>query len=630
MSRLLHILFFITYFSGMSIAQICPGFSQSANKLMEGFSPCENGFAGEYPCSGYDLQSHLTNDDMGGAAGNDCWGWVDPLNGNEYALMGLNNGTAFVDITDPNNPIYLGRLNTHTTNSIWRDIKVYQNHAFIVSEAFNHGMQVFDLTRLRNVVSPPVMFTEDAHFSGFGSSHNFVINEETGFAYQVGGGTFNGGPQFIDISNPTNPQTVGGYDGDGYTHDAQVVSYIGPDQDHQGQEIFFGANENTLTIVDVTDKSDPSLLSRIGYENSVYTHQGWVTEDHKYYLMDDEIDEINLGVNTRTLVWDIQDLDNPFYLGDHLSDIEATDHNLYIKDNLVFQANYKGGLRVLEMTDIENASLNEIGFFDTFPEANSAGYDGAWSNYPFFPSGNIIISDYDRGLFIVKASETTVNVSIKVMLQGPYNEENGMMNDNLREGNYLPLTEPYTAMGYVVNSASVSQSILNQTGSDAIVDWILVELRDASNPSVVVQSKALLLQRDGDVVTVEGSEIIEFNTYNTGSVEIAIRHRNHFGVRTSMSFNVNSALNIDFTNPNTSLYGNNPMIQVGTKLLMVGGDANGDGQVNAVDNTIWRSQFGQAYFYNSSTADFLLNGVVNAIDNNLIWRPNNAKVQQLD
>ena len=134
-----------------------------------GQTPCENGFASNYPCNGFDLQSHISLDEMNANGASDSWGWTDPEDGAEYALVGLTNGTAFIDISDPINPIYLGKLPTHSSSIIWRDIKVYENHAFIVSEANGHGMQVFDLTRLRTVASPPETFTEDAHYAGFGS-----------------------------------------------------------------------------------------------------------------------------------------------------------------------------------------------------------------------------------------------------------------------------------------------------------------------------------------------------------------------------------------------------------------------------------------------------------------------------
>jgi choice-of-anchor B domain-containing protein len=191
-------------------------------------TPCENGMAGQYPCNGYDLQSFISLEEMDGIRGNDSWGWTDPEDGNEYAIMGLKNGTAFIDISDPINPVYLGKLPSHTGESIWRDIKVFQNHAFIVSEASNHGMQVFDLTRLRTVSNPPELFTEDAHYDGFGASHNIAINEETGFAYSLGDNTYAGGAHFIDISDPLNPTAAGGYSADGYTHDAHIKNYNGP------------------------------------------------------------------------------------------------------------------------------------------------------------------------------------------------------------------------------------------------------------------------------------------------------------------------------------------------------------------------------------------------------------------
>ena len=148
--------------------------------------PCKNGMAGEYPCAGYDFVARIPLSTMQANSGNDSWGWTDPTTEKEYAIMGLNNGTAFIDISIPDTPIYLGKLPTATTNSSWRDIKVYQNHAFIVSEADDHGMQVFDLTRLRNVSNPPQTFTSNTRYTEFGNAHNIVINEDSGYAYIVG------------------------------------------------------------------------------------------------------------------------------------------------------------------------------------------------------------------------------------------------------------------------------------------------------------------------------------------------------------------------------------------------------------------------------------------------------------
>ncbi len=368
-------------------------------------TPCENGMAGEYPCNGYDLQAHISLAELSANSSNDSWGWVDPEDGTEYVLMGLNNGTAFIDISDPVNPVYLGKLPTHTSSITWRDVKVYNDYAFIVSEAGGHGMQVFDLTRLRDVVSPPETFTEDAHYDGFGSAHNIVINEETGYAYGVGTNSYSGGAHFVNIQDPLNPVGEGGYDGSGYTHDAQVLIYNGPDTDHIGKELYIGSNEDHVAIVDVTDKSNPQLIASATYSNDAYTHQGWFTEDLKYFIVGDELDEMDFGFNTKTIVLDFTDLDNPVHHFDHFGETTAIDHNGYTKDNKYYAAHYKAGMRVLDMSDIDSGSFTEIGYFDTYPANDSADFEGAWNVYPYFESGNIVITNYlSGGFFLVSPS----------------------------------------------------------------------------------------------------------------------------------------------------------------------------------------------------------------------------------
>ncbi|MCH9659522.1 MAG: choice-of-anchor B family protein [Bacteroidetes bacterium] len=378
-------------------------------------TPCENGMAGDYPCEGYDLQSFIPWTTFGATNANDSWGWTDPEDGTEYALVGVRNGVAFVDISDPVNPLYLGKLPTHTTGSLWRDVKVYGNYAFVVSEAGGHGMQVFDLTRLRDVSNPPETFTEDAHEGSFGSAHNVVINEEAGYAYPVGTSLFNGGPVFINISDPLNPVFEGGYGTDAYSHDGQVVTYNGPDTDYAGREIYIGSNTNEVVIVDITDKSNPQNISSIGYSNISYTHQGWFTDDHQYFILGDEIDELDFGFNTRNIIFDFSDLDNPSLHFEYTGPTPATDHNAYVNGDLLYLANYTAGMRVIDISDIDNANANEIGYFDIYPENNIAGYNGAWNVYPYFESGNILITsltfsdaDYVGGMHIVKSNTLSV------------------------------------------------------------------------------------------------------------------------------------------------------------------------------------------------------------------------------
>ena len=376
--------------------------------------PCINGFAGIYPCNGYDLIGYLSLEDLtistpanGTLSGNDSWGWTDPEDGKEYALVGLSSHTAFVDLSDPDNMKLIGVLPTATSTSLWRDIKVYQNHAFIVSEANDHGMQVFDLTRLRGVQSPPVEFDADTHFTEFGRAHNIVINEDSGYAYVVGtnrNGPLNGGPLFINIQNPTAPVSEGGFSNGGYSHDAQVVTYNGPDSDYTGKEILIGSNENEVVIADVTDKANPTTISTIDYSNIRYTHQGWFTEDLRYFIVGDELDEINFGNNTRTLIFDFNDLDNPTLSFEYLAQNTSIDHNGYTLGDSYFLASYRAGMREISISDIENQSMTEVGFFDTYPENDNANFNGVWNVFPYFASGHIIISDIEKGLFIVKKS----------------------------------------------------------------------------------------------------------------------------------------------------------------------------------------------------------------------------------
>jgi choice-of-anchor B domain-containing protein len=369
---------------------------------IEGFMACDGGFAGIYPCWDYDLISHIPLNIFGATKANDCWGWTDPQTGREYAIIGFNNGTGFVDVTDTENIIYVGKMPITTSTSDWRDIKVYNNFAFLVSESPGYGMRVFNLAKLRDVEETPAFFATDYYYSEFDQAHNIAINEDTGYAYVVGSGTYSGGPHFINIQSPLNPIHEGGFNGGGYSHDAQVVTYNGPDSDYTGREIYIGSNVYGIVIVDVTDKSNPELISTQSYPNVGYSHQGWLTEDHRYFLAGDEFDELDYGVNTRTLIMDFEDLDNPILMSEYNAPSFAIDHNGYTKGDLFYLASYTAGLRIIDISSIETGSLEEVGYFDSFPTNNATEFNGAWSVYPYFDSGKIIISDINNGLFIVQ------------------------------------------------------------------------------------------------------------------------------------------------------------------------------------------------------------------------------------
>ena len=414
---------------------------------------------------GVELAAHvpLMKLDARGGSANDIWGWTDPETGHEIALVGTSHNTAFVDVTTPTAPLYLGNLPAHGDPSLWRGLKVYDDHVFVISEAEGHGMQVFDLTRLRGVTAPQT-FAETAHYDGFGNAHTLILDEESGFGYAAGAtnGDYehlcNGGMFTLDLHVPAQPVFAGCFSGgipagaqagpdyrtDLYTHDAQCVVYRGPDTAYQGHQICITSDGQLLTegnwvgVVDMTDKASPVQLSRFTYEGAGYTHQGWLTEDHQYFLLNDEFDEFE-GINTRTYIFDMRDLDAPVLIGTFDNPRDSVGHNSFVRDGFLYQANYTSGLRVVDLAGVANASLAEVAYFDTYPDDDAfddgippsglraargrsgfgpggprphdpndpralrwASFEGAWSNYPFFASGTIVISDINRGLFVLR------------------------------------------------------------------------------------------------------------------------------------------------------------------------------------------------------------------------------------
>lgn len=379
---------------------------------------CTDGQAAQFSCENVDLLSYMPIDRLGGSSEvslNDIWGWTDPETQREFALVGRSDGTAFVEVTDPRAPVYVGELplTEGAKPSAWRDIKVYIDHAFIVSDGADaHGMQVFDLTQLREVAQTPYTFQETALYTHLATAHNIVINEASGYAYAVGsrgeGESCKGALHMIDIRDPVRPKFAGcfadaepGQERAG-THDAQCVTYHGPDAAYQRHEVCFSSNGSTLGIADVTDKENPVAVARAAYPNVAYAHQGWLTEDHAFFFMNDELDELGGQIpGTRTLIWDVSDLDDPELIGEWYGDSFAIDHNLYIKGNFMYQSNYMAGLRVIDITDITDPV--EVGFFDTVPFGpDFPAFQGAWSNYPYFESGTIVVSSISEGLFILQ------------------------------------------------------------------------------------------------------------------------------------------------------------------------------------------------------------------------------------
>jgi len=372
---------------------------------------CMEGTAAKFACDAVDLVSFLPVTAIGGGRGiglNDIWGWTDETTGREYVIVGRVDGSSFVDLTDASHPRYLGDLpmTPGARMSTWRDMKVYKDHVYIVADAAGqHGVQVFDLTRLRGLTSAQ-QFEPDYVYTRIASAHNMVINEETGFGYVVGssggGETCGGGLHMIDLRTPKSPTFAGchadtksGRASTGYSHDAQCLIYRGPDADYAGREICIGSNETALSLADVTDKSATKVIATASYPKVAYAHQGWFSEDHRFFFSNDEGDE-GKGDPTRTLVWDMSDLDDPILIKEYFATTMDTDHNLYVRGNYMYQSNYGAGLRILDISD--PTQPREVGFFNT----DTQGGGASWSNYPYFRSGVIAVTGIGTGVYFLK------------------------------------------------------------------------------------------------------------------------------------------------------------------------------------------------------------------------------------
>jgi len=361
----------------------------------------------QFPSSGIDLRGwiSLTEFDPSTTAANDCWGYVSTPSGREYALIGLSLGTGFVEVTNPGGAQIVDVISGPTSS--WRDIKTYQQFAYAVSEG-GGGIQVFDLSQIDSGV---VSLANTVTTGGRLATHDVAINTESARLYRAGGGGNNPiqGLRVYSLADPSLPVFVGEWH-DRYCHDAQVVTWTEPP--YVGVEVAFCyANDTTVSGnpgIEILDVSDPQNISVIGSINlslpplfshpAFYSHQGWLSTNRRYVYFNDEVDEHETGNSTTTRVIDVSDLSNPTQVAIFTNDNTARDHNLYTKGSLIFESNYRSGLRVFAAGN--PLAPVEFAFFDTYPDDDNANYNGLWSVYPYFPSGTIIGSDIEKGLFV--------------------------------------------------------------------------------------------------------------------------------------------------------------------------------------------------------------------------------------
>jgi len=302
-------------------------------------APCVDGAAAGFACDGVDLVAFTGTSSIAYAEfTNDIWGWTSPA-GVEYALVGASHGLAIFE---------LGRQSavatvTYGGRSYWRDVKVYNGHAFVVSEATAHGLAVFDLSRLETEQGD---LRPDAIYGDF-AAHNVAVNEESATAYVVGGGPCAYGALAVDVRDPKNPEALGCVF-NGYVHDAQCVVYRGGDDDYYGREICFFFTGAEIRVVDVTNVNRPTGVSSLVYDGVAFAHQGWLDCAQDLLVVDDELDE-SADERTRTYFVDVSDLDAPVFVKTHYGATTAIDHNQYVCGAFSYQANYAAGLRILDV-----------------------------------------------------------------------------------------------------------------------------------------------------------------------------------------------------------------------------------------------------------------------------------------
>ena len=370
------------------------------------------GTGSTFPSSGVTLLSWLTLPDLDplAASGADCWGYVSP-SGREYALIGTENGTTVVEVTDPSNAQVIGTIDG--PDSLWRDIKIFDEYAYAVSEG-GSGIQVIDLTQ----VDSGIVTLEATVTSGPGTtaSHNVAIDEDSGYLYRCGGGSSPiEGIRIYDLANPANPVFVATWN-NRYVHDCQVRTFTsGP---NAGRQLAYLCAENTsgggnagLSIVDVTNKSNLFEVSFTPYSNSAFSHQGWLSPDGTLFYLNDELDESNFGTPTTTRIMDVSNINSVSEAATFSNGNSAIDHNLYTLGNLIFESNYRSGLRVFDASN--PLAPVETAFFDTYPSDDLTGFNGLWSVYPYLPSGVVLGSDLERGLFVWWLGDPLVQISLQ-------------------------------------------------------------------------------------------------------------------------------------------------------------------------------------------------------------------------
>ncbi len=315
-----------------------------------------------------------------GAELNDIWGYVDEQ-GNEYALVGRENGFSIIDVTDPSDMENVFGAPGLTTT--WRDIKTWGDHAYVTCECFN-GLLIVDMSPLPedNNLTYTYWVGDTATFY---SAHNLYIDDQ-GYAYIFGANYGNGGAIILDLNqDPMDPTVVGVYD-DHYLHDGVVRN-----DTLWGGAVYVGEAQT----IDVSDKSNPQIITS-WKTPSAFTHNMWYSDDARYLFTTDEVR------NAKIAAYDISEPLNPTLVDTWMpNDTGIIPHNTHYMDQFLITSYYTIGLSILDVTRPNN--MVEVGRYDTSPDYHYQGFHGCWGAYPWLPSGRIIATDIEKGLYVLEA-----------------------------------------------------------------------------------------------------------------------------------------------------------------------------------------------------------------------------------
>lgn len=488
---------------------------------------CVNGKADIFDCNNIDLLAHLPLTDMSRkpSSGSDIWGHVDLNTGNEFAIMTINNGIIIVDVTNPSEPAEVGTISG--VNSSWRDVKVFQHfnesinlwqaYAYSTTEGNNGGVSIIDLNNLPHSVSlveknNVVSTAHNVYISNVDYSLNIALPNQTPTLQTVGTRNKNGGAfRSYSLATPKtlNNITTKNY-GSGYTHDG--ASLLIDDQRAVSDcqlltgscTVFIDFNEKEMKLWNITDLNNAEQLGSAEYndvaKSNQYVHSGWGTEDKQFVLLHDEFDESRGGLNTTVRIFSIENLTTPTQVGQWTGPTRAIDHNGFVRGNRYYMSNYERGLTVLDITDPANPS--EAGFFDTYPLSNSANFNGAWGVYPFLPSGNILVSDINSGLYILKDNAKTSAKGQFAFASKTISTEQGvtLSIDVQRNGTTI---DEAVAVSYQVIQGS-AQASSDYTVENNTLNW-------AANDNT---AKSISIEINDDVTNSEFPESFFIRLYN--------------------------------------------------------------------------------------------------------------------